>query len=56
MSTKYIRKQYTPAELEAAVAALQENCYHCFERGDAEGIVLALHERGYRIVKTGEQR
>jgi hypothetical protein len=53
---KYIPKTYTPAELEAAVAVLQNNTYHCFEPKDALGIVLALHEREYRIVKTGNQR
>ncbi len=49
----YVRKSYKSSELEEAIAVLQKNHYHCFESGDAKGIVMALHQRGYRIIRTG---
>lgn len=48
-----IAKTYKPAELEAAIAVLCKNSYHNFHEGDARGIVIALHQLGYRIVHTG---
>lgn len=51
-----IRKTYKPAELEAAIAALQNNAYHNFHEGDARGIVMALYNLGYRIVYIGEKK
>jgi hypothetical protein len=50
--TERVNKTYKPAELEAAVAVLQNNSYHNFEPGDARGIVMALHHKGFRIVCT----
>lgn len=47
---------YRPAELQAAVAVLQNNGYHNFEPGDARGIVIALYNLGYRIIYTGEPK
>jgi hypothetical protein len=55
MSQKRINKTYTPDELKAAIAVLQNNSYHNFETGEAHGIVIALHQAGYRIVYVGEK-
>jgi hypothetical protein len=54
MAVKITSHQYTPAELKEAISILQNNRYHCFEPGDASGIVIALHKAGFKIVKTGE--
>jgi hypothetical protein len=44
---------YKPDELEAAIAVLQDNSYHCFHKSDATGIVMALFKKGFRIIHTG---
>lgn len=49
-----VNKTYKPAELTAAIAALQNNAYLCFNEADAHGIIIALHTLGYRIVHTEE--
>lgn len=51
---QHIRKTYKPAELEAAIAVLQNNNFHNFEPGDARGIVIALYNLGYRVVYAGK--
>lgn len=53
--SKYIPTAYKPSELEAAIEALKTNRYHGFHENDAKGIVIALHNMGYRIIKTGRQ-
>jgi len=52
---KYIRETYKPDELLKVIALLQNNSYHNFHENDARGIVIALHQLGYRIIKTGIQ-
>lgn len=49
-----VPKQYKPAELEAAIAVLQNNGFHNFYKDDARKLVIALYNRGYKIVYTGE--
>lgn len=56
MTSKYVSKLYTVDELNAAVSVLMDNELHNFQKQDAEAIVKALHQRGFRIVKTGDQK
>lgn len=51
--SKRLAVTYRPDELKAAIAMLQNNSYHCFEVGDATGIVYALFSKGFRIIHTG---
>lgn len=56
MSTKVVRKSYTPIEKEQAVTALQDNGFCDFEIEDARAIVEALHAKGFRIINVGLKR
>lgn len=53
MSTLRIPKLYKPAELRAAIGALKCNGYHDFHDKDAQAIVIALHQLGYKLVYVG---
>lgn len=48
------RKTYKPAELEAVLAVLDE--IMCCTPRDPARLVIALHERGYRIVHVEDRK
>lgn len=52
--TERINKLYKAAELRAAIAALQNNSFHNFSASEARGIVVALHQLGFRVVYAGK--
>lgn len=47
-----VNKTYKPAELKAVIDLLQNNSRREFTGTQAHDIVIALYERGYRIVKV----
>jgi len=51
---EHVRKQYKAPELLAVIVALQSNGYHDFSETEARSIVVALHKKGFRIVKVSE--
>lgn len=51
---KTIPRLYKPAELQAAISALQKNSYHDFHENEAAAVVKSLLALGFRIVKVSE--
>lgn len=48
-----VSKLYRPAEMRAAIVALQKNAYPVIDDNAARAIVLTLHKLGFRIAYVG---